>query len=214
MARIDIVIVSIVLGLTACEKRKATLLPPKDLSQEQAKEKAGEMRARAVPESIENPMSGEATVPLGTNDVDELEQVKEEALKRIRGIDKKKSAAARASTGKGKRLFDRGRSLVTQGHFDDGIQLFLAACQEGFSEGCHRFGWHEERSGNTANARQFYRIACDAGLNKSCNNLGVQYEQQKKWEEALDFYARACLNQHDVSCANLKRLRNQRLKVR
>jgi TPR repeat protein len=68
--------------------------------------------------------------------------------------------------------------------------------------------------GNLSNARQFYKTACEGGLSKSCNNLGFQLEKLQHWDEALDFYARACLEKHETGCDNLKRLRDQRLKLR
>ncbi len=201
-------------GLVACEKRKGTLLPPR---QPHAAE-GHELHARTPPPMVGQ--SGEtpeaAPQEFTPSEQDSLSKVKQSALERIRHDSEARTQAdhqepkAKATA---HALYERGRGLLAKGQQSEGVEYFLASCQLGFVEACHKFAWHEERSGNPANAFRFYRIACDNGLNKSCNNIGFQLERQRKWDDALDYYARACLKQHSVSCDNLKRLRTERLQM-
>ena len=158
--------------------------------------------------------SAQNLVPLSDVEAQDLQKVKQEALDRIKKNPSEHIAGQKSARGKAAALYQRGRQLVAQGQFEEGQDYFLVACQFGHSEGCHKFGWHEERLGNLSNARQFYKTACEGGLSKSCNNLGFQLEKLQHWDEALDFYARACLEKHETGCDNLKRLRDQRLKLR
>jgi TPR repeat protein len=217
---------AIVLLLTtsACEKRKGTLLPPRDAAhkahssaQESTPDKdRKKLSAKALPEGLrDEESSAQNLVPLSDVEAQDLEKVKQEALQRIKkNPDHKLSSGQGPAGGKAVALYQRGRQLMAQGKFEEAQDYYLVACQFGYTEGCHKFGWHEERLGNFDNARQFYKTACEGGLSKSCNNMGFQLEKRQRWDEALDFYARACLDKHETGCENLKRLRDQRLKAR
>lgn len=214
---------ALVLQVSACEKRKGTLLPPRDAPQHGTESEAKadgkgdrkELRAKSLPEGmLEGETEDSAALPLNESDLKDLQKVKQEALDRIKKNPGARLSGSKTYSSKAAGLYQRGRQLVAQGHFDEGQEYYLVACQFGHTEGCHKFGWHEERAGNFGNARQFYKIACESGLSKSCNNLGFQLEKQQSWDEALDFYARACLEKHSVGCENLKRLRADRLKLR
>ncbi|HYX37428.1 MAG TPA: hypothetical protein VE954_30365 [Oligoflexus sp.] len=213
-------VIALMLNTSACEKRKGSLMPARDAasktaSNDHASKGTKEMRAKALPEGMLNEETGEqGLVPLSDVEAKDLQKVKQDALDRIKKNPSEKHAGPSAARGKAAALYQRGRHLVAQGNFDEGQEYYLVACQFGHTEGCHKFGWHEERLGNLNNARQFYKIACESGLSKSCNNLGFQLEKNQNWDDALDFYARACLEKHDTGCDNLKRLRDQRLKLR
>jgi len=216
-------VIALMLNTSACEKRKGSLMPPRDAASKpeqnaQASAPASglkEMRAKTLPDGVVDDANSDMNlVPLSDVEAIDLQKVKQEALDRIKNNPREKLAGQSAARGKAAALYQRGRQLVAQGNFDEGQEYYLVACQFGHTEGCHKFGWHEERLGNLNNARQFYKIACEGGLSKSCNNLGFQLERLQNWDEALDFYARACLEKHDTGCENLKRLRNQRLKLR
>jgi TPR repeat protein len=212
-------VIALMLNTSACEKRKGTLLPPRDAAlkaQTSAPAKGRtEMRARALPEGLMDEETGQQNlVPLSDSESRDLQKVKQEALERIKKNPGEQLAGRAAARDKAAALYQRGRQLVAQGHVAEGQEYYLVACQFGFIEGCHKFGWHEERSGNINNARQFYKTACEGGLSKSCNNLGLRLERLQRWDEAMDFYARACLVKHETGCDNLKRLRDQRLKIR
>ncbi len=214
------------LGVGACEKRKGVLLPPRDtgskapptedLAHAPAKGTSKEMRAKTLPDNLMEggELSGDTLTPLSESEAQDLQKVKQDALDRIKKNSSHKLADGAAPKGKASALYTRGRQLVAQGNVEEGQEYYLVACQLGYTEGCHKFGWHEERMGNIANAKQFYKIACEGGLSKSCNNIGFQLEKQHHWDEALDFYARACLEKHSTGCDNLKRLRIERLKLR
>ncbi len=213
------------LMISACEKRKGVLMPPRSeppltesstttASNEAAAGKK-EMRAKTLPDTIlESGELEDNLIPLSDEEAQDLQKVKQDALNRIKKDPADKLASGTAPRGKAAALFQRGRQMMAQGNLAEAKEYYLVACQFGHVEGCHKFGWQEERLGNPSNARQFYKIACEGGLSKSCNNLGFQLEKQQQWDEALDFYARACLEKHSVGCENMKRLRDQRLKLR
>ncbi|WP_141735434.1 sel1 repeat family protein [Oligoflexus tunisiensis] len=210
-------VIAVMLNTSACEKRKGTLLPPRDaaLKAQAAAQDPDrtKMRARAMPEGMmDEETGGQTPAPLNDLDTKDLQTVKQEALDRIKQNPSEK--LSHPSPGKAAALYQRGRQLVAQGHYAEGREYYLVACQFGYLEGCHKFGWHEERLGNINNARQFYKTACEGGISKSCNNLGFRLEKLQRWDEALDFYARACLEKHGTGCDNLMRLRDQRLKIR
>jgi TPR repeat protein len=211
------------LNTSACEKRKGKLMPPRDAahntdSNAQAPATNGERKqlsAKALPEGLmDEESSAQNLAPLSDLEAKDLQKVKQEALDRIKQNPANKFAGQNPARSKAAALYQRGRQLVAQGNFEEGQEYYLVACQFGHTEGCHKFGWHEERLGNINNARQFYKTACEGGLSKSCNNLGFQLEKLQIWDEALDFYARACLEKHETGCDNLKRLRDKRLKLR
>jgi TPR repeat protein len=216
-------VLALMLSTSACEKRKGTLMPTRDAAHKadakaQASASTGERKqlsAKALPEGLMDEENSEQNlVPLSDVEAKDLQKVKQEALERIKKSPEDKLAGHSAAKGKAAALFQQGRRLASQGNVDEAQEYYLVACQFGHTEGCHKFGWHEERMGNLGNARQFYKAACEGGLSKSCNNLGFQLEKLQHWDEALDFYARACLEKHETGCDNLKRLRDQRLKVR
>jgi TPR repeat protein len=198
-------------------------MPPRDAAQKPAQNAQAsapisglkEMRAKTLPDSMTDEANTDQNLlPLSDVEVEDLQKVKQQALDSIKNSSADKIAGQSAARGKAAALYQRGRRLVAQGNFDEAREFYLIACQFGHTEGCHKFGWHEERLGNLNNARQFYKTACEGGLSKSCNNLGFQLERVQNWDEALDFYARACLEKHGSACENLKRLRDQRLKLR
>lgn len=216
-------VIALMLTSSACEKRKGTLMPPRDAapkadSKAQASAASGERKqlsAKALPEGLMDEENSEQNlVPLSDVEAKDLQKVKQEALERIKKNPNDKLAGPGRALGKGAALYQQGRRFASKGNFDEAQEYYLVACQFGHTEGCHKFGWHEERMGNLSNARQFYKAACEGGLSKSCNNLGFQLEKLQNWDEALDFYARACLEKHETGCDNLKRLREQRLKLR
>ncbi len=216
-------VIALMLNTSACEKRKGTLMPPRDAAHKaEPKAQASapssdrkQLSAKALPAGLMDEESSEQNlVPLSDVEVKDLEKTKQEALERIKKNPADKIAGQKPAQGKAAALYQRGRQLMAQGNFEEGQEYYLVACQFGHTEGCHKFGWHEERMGNLSNARQFYKAACEGGLSKSCNNLGFQLEKLQNWDEALDFYARACLEKHETGCDNLKRLREQRLKLR
>lgn len=212
MKRIVMGMMSVALCLSAaCEQRKGTLLPPRPA--QEARSTEGELRARAPIPSAEGEGAEDPLKKFAEDETQELERVKQSALDRLRSPDEL-SGEVQIGRTQAKSLYERGRSLAAEGKLSEAQEFYLVACQYGHIAGCHKFGWHEQQSGNTANAGQFYRISCEAGISKSCNNLGVQMESQKRWEDALNYYAQACLEQHSVSCENLKRLRSERMKVR
>jgi TPR repeat protein len=206
------------LNISACEKRKGTLMPPRDAAHKAdsaAKGERKQLSAKALPEGLmDEESSAQNLVPLSDVEAKDLQKVKQDALERIKKNPADKVAGQNPARSKAAALYQQGRRLVAQGNFEEGQEYYLVACQFGHTEGCHKFGWHEERLGNLNNARQFYKAACEGGLSKSCNNLGFQLEKLQNWDEALDFYARACLEKHETGCENLKRLREQRLKLR
>jgi|GEM_PF-3568379 len=209
------------LMINACEKRKGILMPPRsepsssELATNATEAGKKEMRAKTLPDTmLESGDSADDLVPLSDEEAQDLQKVKQDALNRIKKNPADKLANGTPIRGKAAALFQRGRQMMAQGNFDEAKEYYLVACQFGHVEGCHKFGWHEERLGNPSNARQFYKIACEGGLSKSCNNLGFQLEKQQQWDDALDFYARACLEKHSIGCENMKRLRDQRLKLR
>lgn len=207
MYRFVISTMSVAILISACEKRKGTLLPSKTAGTEVHEQ---EMRARAP---VDSQLPEGTTNKFDEAETQELERVKQDALDRIRapGEGLTMTPGERPNA---RKLFERGRSLAAQGQAAEAQEYYLVSCQFGYIESCHKFGWYEQKGGNLANANQFYKVACAAGIGKSCNNLGVQLEAQKKWEDALNYYAQACLEHHNVSCENMKRLRNERLKLR
>lgn len=216
-------VIALMLNTSACEKRKGSLMAPRDAAQkpiqnaEASAPASGlkEMRAKTLPEDLTDEANiDQNLVPLSDVEVEDLQKVKQHALDRIKNSPGEKLAGQPTTRGKAAALYQRGRQLIAQGNFEEAQEYYLVACQFGHTEGCHKFGWHEERLGNLNNARQFYKTACEGGLSKSCNNLGFQLERLQNWDEALDFYARACLEKHGIACENLKRLRDQRLKLR
>ncbi len=207
MSRLAIGTMSLILCLAACEKRKGTLLPSREGGAKEV-----ELRARPpVPEMEGAPKEAEAEKS-SPEDVASLEKVKQEALERIRAPGEE--IVTKGTKPNARALFERGRELALSGQTSEAQEYYLVACQFGYVAGCHKFGWYEQKTGNLSNARQFYKVACEAGVGKSCNNLGVQLEAEQKWEDAQNFYAKACLEHHSVSCENLKRLRNERLRLR
>lgn len=219
MSKVGMSLLLAILTTTACEQRKGGLLPARKPSatateHETAKNKSA-LSAKTLPESMRDQFKDEDTNDsIGHDEGKETESVKQEALERIKKFPTENLADGTSPRGKAADLYKRGQQLATTGKIQEAQEYYLLACQFGYIQGCHRFGWQEERAGNAANARQFYKLACEGGLSKSCNNLGIQFESLRNWDEALDFYARACLGKHSVSCDNLKRLRLQRLQIR
>jgi hypothetical protein len=211
--------------ISACEKRKGVLMPPRNepsptessatTATNEAVTGKNEMRAKTLPDTmLESGEKEDNLVPLSDIETQDLQKVKQDALDRIKKDPADKLASGTATKGKAAALFQKGRQLMAQGNVNEAKEYYLVACQFGHVEGCHKFGWQEERLGNPSNARQFYKIACEGGLSKSCNNMGFQLEKQQQWDDALDFYARACLENHSVGCENMKRLREQVLEQR
>ena len=56
-------------------------------------------------------------------------------------------------------------------------QAYLNACQYGNAQGCHKFGWQLQKSGNLKEQRNSYSYACKQGVKKSCNNIGFIVEK-------------------------------------
>lgn len=183
--------------------------------------KAVSLSAKVVPEPVKYD-ADEVNAAIFNNPVsreeakeDDLKKIKEVAIKRLAkrkaqvSLPNEDGVSVDAERSKGDALYVKARIQANKGRFQAARDLYLASCQAGFSEGCHKFAWHEEQAGNRANARQFYRQACEGGLGKSCNNLAFHFERDKNWDKALDYYATACMKKHEPSCQNLKRLRDE-----
>lgn len=212
MRPIALVILSLGALCFACEPRKSSLLPPRPQTASEAAAGTAALQARAPIEAETEPES-EDTNPkdvapddFSEGEISDLEKVKLDALERLRDLPRDPRQAGR--------LLRRARSLVLLNQIPEAQEYYLAACQLGQAEGCHKFGWYEQKAGNWKNAAQFYRAACSAGSSKSCNNLGLQLEKQEQWEAALDVYSQACLKRHAVACENMMRARKMQLEAR
>lgn len=211
MRSLALITLSLWAFLGGCQPRKSSLLPPRstsggDSQTLQARSPTSELPASADGESEGRELRDD---PLSESEISDLQKVKQDALDRLRELARPLPSDPKQA----KLLLRRARALVLEDRVNEAQEYHLAACQMGQVEGCHKFGWYEEKAGNWQNAGQFYKTACSGGSAKSCNNLGLQLEKQEKWEAALDVYAQACLERNSKACENLKRARKKQFEA-
>ena len=122
---------------------------------------------------------------------------------------KKEKPAMKQDKKMGDLYYQKGLEAARKKDFKTASQAYLNACQYGNAQGCHKFGWQLQKSGNLEGAAKFYSYACEKGVRKSCNNIGFIAEKSGKLEKAQDYYSWGCIKGYAGSCQSLKRVNTQ-----